>query len=401
MPPLRVLVSTLLGLTALAGALVNGSSSEATTTCGNAYYDYAVTDTSYYFGGGQAGNPDCMYAVKFLLADFGYVPGETEITGFCAGNDFDAGGPWPNQVFLYPDDGGVPDVSTPLAEGTIYTGDGTGQSEVVFSQPILLQGDFWLVLRGDPTWAGEDFNMEADFGPAFGASYYTEGCLGVGSLIRETDDVNYILHANLQSTTGPPPPADCGTAFYDDGSAVGSAWFGGGQAGDPDKMLAVRFDLVDFGVGPGEAELTGFCAGNSITWPLGPWANEVFVYPDDGGTPDETTVLAQGTIYTGDGSGQDEVTLSEPVTLNGDFWLVLRGDPKWTGKTFNLEYDDGPATGHSFVSESGVAGLVEPTFDEHPGGANFILRADLQTPDLVFFSGFENGTTNEWSSSQP
>ena len=169
----------------------------------------------------------------------------------------------------------------------------------------------------------------------------------------------------------------CGNAGYDDDNAVNAAFFGGGRAGDPDSMFAVRFRLADFGYPPGGAQITGFCASNSIDFTSagGPWPNEVFVYPDDGGLPDDGVVLARGTILTGDGAGDSVVTLPEPVVLGGDFWLVVRGDPMHDGEDFNVEHDAGPNVGSSYISDGlGISGLTN-SFDPD---ANLMLRATLE-----------------------
>ncbi len=165
--------------------------------------------------------------------------------------------------------------------------------------------------------------------------------------------------------------SSCGNAFYDDGVPEGTAWYGGGNAGNPDFMFAVYFKLADFGFTPGNTRITKFCASNQNAWTGGPWPNEVFVYPDDAGFPDDGTVLAQGTVSTGDGQGWYEVTLDTPVTLAGDFWLVMRGDPRWQGEDFNMDFDDTSLSGQSLGSDSGIAGLsLAPR--------NFMLRATLE-----------------------
>jgi hypothetical protein len=176
----------------------------------------------------------------------------------------------------------------------------------------------------------------------------------------------------------------CGNAGYDNDVRQASAFWNGGQAGDPDKMFAVRFVLADFGYQPGDVEITGFCASNveDLSGFGGPWPNEVFIYPDLGGVPDDSTVLGQGTIITGDGTGPSTVTLSSPVTLNGDFWLVNRGDPQHDGEDFNMEYDTGANVGNSYSSSTGIMGLAPV-----PEG-NFMLRASLQEKD----NGGGNGT---------
>ncbi len=207
----------------------------------------------------------------------------------------------------------------------------------------------------------------------------------------------------------------CGTAFYDDGTSGGAVWFGGGHAGDPDSLLAVRIALDDFGFAPGATVLTGFCAGNSIDYG-GPWPNEVFVHPDLDGRPDPSVVLGHGTIVTGNGTGAAEVALDPPVTVTDDVWLVLRGDPQWEGYDINLEHDGGPGTGHSWVSASGYAGLQPMTVDGAPDGADLVLRADLaplgqsdleaafdwspeapRVGDRIRFTDLSAGTVRAWS----
>ncbi len=168
--------------------------------------------------------------------------------------------------------------------------------------------------------------------------------------------------------------SDCGNAYYDNGIWAGTLWFQGAGAGNPDNMYGVRFELADFGFTPGNTQITGFCAGNQQAWEGGPWPNEVFIYPDSGGQPDDSVVLGQGTIRTGDGELGDwyEVTLSSPVTLNGDFWLVNRGDPMWAGEDFNMDRDSAGTSAHSFGSNTGITGLTLS-----PAG-NYMLRATLQ-----------------------
>jgi len=341
--------------------------------CGNAGYDNNTTENAAFFGGGLAGSPDHMFAVKFELADFGYKPGNVQITGFCASNNNSfTGGPWPNEVFIYPDSGGLPDDSTILGQGTVRTGDGTGPSAVRLASPVTLDGDFWLVMRGDSMWEGEDFNIEFDTGSNVGNSYLSStGISGLGL----KNEGNLMLRASLQvGGGGGGGSSDCGNAYYDNGTWGGTAWFGGSGAGDSDNIYGVKFELADFGFTPGNTQITGFCAGNQHAWTGGPWPNEVFIYADSGGLPNESANLGQGTVYTGDGAPGEwyEVNLSSPVTLNGDFWVVMRGDPKWTGEDFNTDYDNAGSSNHSYGSNSGVAGLAPATV------GNYMLRATLQ-----------------------
>jgi hypothetical protein len=176
----------------------------------------------------------------------------------------------------------------------------------------------------------------------------------------------------------------CGNAGYGNDHLKGASTFGDGDAADPNFMFAVRFELGDFDYRPGRVAITGFCASNRIGFDGGPWASTVFIYPDKDGLPDDSRVLGRGTISTGDGAGNSVVTLPKPVTLNGDFWLVARGDGKLDSGRLNLEFDTGPNTGHSYQSSTGISGLA---VDNDPGGfpcgVNYLLRADLQ-PVLRF-----------------
>ncbi len=173
--------------------------SQNVSACGNAFYDDGTAeDTAWFFGGG-AGDPDKMFGVKFVLADFGHTPGNIQITGFCAANQIDwvsDGGPFPNEVFIYPTGlWGMPDESTVLGQGTIVTGDGLGWYQVILAAPVILNGDFWLVNRGDPQWVGEDFNMDFDSSSDAGRSCDSE--TGIAGLAPATVG-NYMLRAILQ-----------------------------------------------------------------------------------------------------------------------------------------------------------------------------------------------------------
>ena len=190
-----------------------------------------------------------------------------------------------------------------------------------------------------------------------------------------------VVAENLQRTGGTSSAGratTCGNAVYDNGMSVSSAWFGGGHAGDPNNMMGVIFYLADFGFTAGQVEMTGFCAGNDMDWG-GVWPNEVFVYQVDAGgfTPDWTAV-AQGTINTGNGLGQSEVTFPAPVALFNDFWLMSRGDAAWAGEDFNLDFDAGPGTGNSFISTDAGVTLDEPIYTGYDLGVNYVLRATLQ-----------------------
>ncbi len=189
-----------------------------TMTCGNASYDDGEAASTAWFGGGQAGNPDYMMGVLFNLADFGFAAGAVELVSYCAGNELDWGGPWPNAAFIYSDNGGVPNDATPLFQGIIDTGNGAGDYEVTLPAPMMLGGDFWVMIRGDAAYTGEDFNLDFDAGPSAGHSFVSDA--GIGALSEpdyngDGSGNNYLLRATLQEATGPtptPPPGGGGGA---------------------------------------------------------------------------------------------------------------------------------------------------------------------------------------------
>jgi hypothetical protein len=79
------------------------------------------------------------------------------------------------------------------------------------------------------------------------------------------------------------------------------------------------------------------------------------------------------------------VTLDQAVLLEGDFWLMVRGDPKNEGEDFNVEFDSGPNTGNSYFSTEGIGGLTtdnDPS--DFPSGVNYLLRASLQPTTTGF-----------------
>ena len=171
----------------------------------------------------------------------------------------------------------------------------------------------------------------------------------------------------------------CGNAAYDDGESTDFDWFGGGEAGDPDKMFAVFFSLADFGYEPGYVELTGICAGNLLAVG-GLFPNDVYVYPDNEGVPDDSVTLAVARILTGNGRGASIVEFDRPITLHGDFWLVNRGNPALISTDFNMEHDEEPTEGHSFVSEDGIAELEETE------AGDYMLRAYLRPTDRSYLT---------------
>jgi hypothetical protein len=184
----------------------------------------------------------------------------------------------------------------------------------------------------------------------------------------------------------------CGNAGYDNGVAGGAAYFEGGMAGDPDHLFAVKIELADFARPAGQTEITGFCATDQISVAGGPWPNEVFIYPDVGGQPNEEIILGRGTIWTGQGTGEWEVGLAEPALLDGDFWIVNRGYGTWEGEDFNMEFDEASNVGQSYSSSSGIEGLSLTT------DGNYMLRAVLdQDEDTILGFRFESGELGAWS----
>lgn len=201
--------------------------------------------------------------------------------------------------------------------------------------------------------------------------------IGRGSAIHDPGPIALCIFEDMgwaTSETCSESVTSC-NASYDNGTSANAAWFEGGYAGDPRYMMAVQFRLSDFGYQAGQVEMTGFCAGNDLSFEGGPWANRVFVYPDDSGQPDASVILAQGDIYTGDGTGMVTVTFPSPVRLNGDFWVVNRGDAAHSGGDFNMEVDSAANVGRSFLSSSGIAGLTLKS------SGNYILRVNLQPTD--------------------
>ncbi len=175
--------------------------------CGDLFYDDGTAENAIFFGGGQAGEDDHFLGVRFELADFGLVPNQVELTGFCISNQIDltvVGGPWPNQVFVYRDNEGLPDIDNPQREATVLTGDGLGAFVVDFDQAWRLDEPvFWIMVRGDPVNAGEDFNVETDqSSEPSGNSWLTDRGL---DFIFQTEQ-NLMIRATVAALPLPPAP---------------------------------------------------------------------------------------------------------------------------------------------------------------------------------------------------
>jgi len=209
------LISGPVVLAGLLGAAVAGaqqarapevSGEPPTLDCGDLFYDDGTAEDAIFFGGGQAGETDHFLGVRFELADFGLAPNTVELTGFCVSNRFDfsaIGGPWPNEVFVYRDNDGLPDIDNPQRRGTMITGDGTGAFELDFESPWRIDAPvFWILVRGDPIHAGEDFNVESDqSSEPTGNSWLTD--LGLGFIFQT--EQNFMIRANVRSLPVPPP----------------------------------------------------------------------------------------------------------------------------------------------------------------------------------------------------
>ena len=174
--------------------------------CGDLFYDDGTAENAIFFGGGQAGEDDHFLGVRFELADFGLVPNQVELTGFCVSNQIDltvVGGPWPNQLFVYRDNDGLPDIDHPQREATMLTGDGQGAFELEFDKPWRLgEPVFWIMVRGDPVHAGEDFNVETDqSSEPTGNSWLTDRGL---DFIFQTEQ-NLMIRAKVAALPLPPP----------------------------------------------------------------------------------------------------------------------------------------------------------------------------------------------------
>ncbi|MDT8410562.1 MAG: hypothetical protein RQ741_13270 [Wenzhouxiangellaceae bacterium] len=168
--------------------------------CGDLFYDDGTPEDAIFFGGGQAGESDHFLGVRFELADFSIVPGSVALTGFCVSNQLDLsafGGPWPNEVVVVRDLDGLPDLDHPQRQATMLTGDGRGAFELQFESPWRIDEPvFWILVRGDPVHAGEDFNVESDQSPdAAGKSWLTDRGL---DFMFQTEQ-NLMIRANIES----------------------------------------------------------------------------------------------------------------------------------------------------------------------------------------------------------
>lgn len=174
------------------------------------------------------------------------------------------------------------------------------------------------------------------------------------------------------------PPLACGDLSYDDGTAEDAIFFGGGDAGRPNHFLGIRFELADFGIPPGSAEITGFCVSNSLAFSGGPWPNEVFVFRDLDGVPDLDNPQRRATMLTGDGTGFFETDFDQPWRLDEPvFWLLVRGDPIHDGEDFNVETDQSSEpSGRSWLTDRGIPFMIQTE-------QNLMLRANIRAVEAA------------------
>jgi hypothetical protein len=65
----------------------------------------------------------------------------------------------------------------------------------VLTTPVPVGGDFWLLSRGDPRWAGEVLNVEHDGGPNVGRSYVSSS--GIPGL-QPAAQGNFLLRTTVE-----------------------------------------------------------------------------------------------------------------------------------------------------------------------------------------------------------
>ena len=76
--------------------------------------------------------------------------------------------------------------------------------------------------------------------------------------------------------------------------------------------------------------------------------------------------------------GASVVMFDEPVTLDGDFWLVNRGYAPLATTDFNMEYDEEPDSEHSFTSSDGIENLEPSTIGD------YMLRAYVEPIQRIY-----------------
>lgn len=308
--------------------------------------------------------------------------------GFVGSASVDSGlGSWGSSGFPTVFDRGTEDGSgNAVIDTVIYPNPSEALASVLESESVYWGGSNAVTVNGGQRprlfapseWVpGSSYShLDESTYPASDPNSLMTPFIGTGSAIHDPGPITLCLFEDLgwvTSETCTQSGSDCNTS-YDNGISADAAWFGGGRAGDPNFMMGVHFRLSDFGYEAGEAEMTGFCVGNNLDLSSigGPWTNRVFVYADVSGTPDDSVVLGQGDVSTGDGTGTLRVDFPSPVILNGDFWVINRGDPAHAGGDFNMEFDSASNVGRSFVSSTGLTGFSLTT------SGNYVLGAAIR-----------------------
>jgi hypothetical protein len=300
-------------------------------------------------------------------------------------------------VTVYDNDGGRPGSAVCSFPGSSYSQTGSNYFVTDLPTPCaLMQNTYWLSVQpqvdysvgGTSYWhtTWSQIGNPGQWRNPGGAWGQCPTWAPVQECLSSGPDFAFRIFGSLSS---------CSALFgYGDGLSDGIMFFGGYQAGNPDRMMGVLFDVDDSCFTPGGGEITAIQVGNQIA-SGGPWPNEVFIYPDQRGVPNDSVILAQGTVVTGDGTGDVTIELPEPLRVGGDFWLMVRGYPEHSGESFNVEFDSSGAVGRSFYSSSGISGLTPSS------GVNWVLRVVMVPSDELFVDGFESGNTSAWFATSP
>jgi hypothetical protein len=258
---------------------------QQTLSCGNAFYDDGAP-VSALEGSIDA---DWVGAVRFELADFGYQPGRVEIAGFCVGDAFfdynsEGGGEQASEVFIYPDAHGRPDVSVVLGRGTIHVGGGRGASTVMLDEPVILQGDFWIVNRGFTL-------LNEDAEPDGGRSYLSNS--GIGNLQPASQWAgvgDFCLRALLQPVR---------RSYHTGGVARASGAHG--------SQWRTKLTALNTGDAPSRATLTYLYGSSTVEATIELGVGELRAWDD---------VVAELFGVAGESSGAIRVEADEPVLVN-------------------------------------------------------------------------------------
>jgi hypothetical protein len=322
------------GPTALYSATGSESPSTKDTTCGNAYYDDGTSEGVWWYGGGNAGNPDYIFAVQIDPTDFGII-GDYEIDEVCFGDEFNVGVN-DNAWYLYPDSAGLPDEATVLAEGVKSTGGGTGQETHAISPAVPMGAGelFWIVVRGQIACCN-GLHLITDYSDDHTISLNSYGSTtGVAGLAADSSS-DYVMHANLSSTA----------TYLCDTSNNSSL----------PNNCGLSVDVTPDGT-------TQACTGSDIVYTANAFSSTGTVsyqWTEDGGDmPGETGA----TLTVGYGSAQSHTyncKVSDDVYT--DVTDVLSPTGEWIDCAPDIQYDDTFDPGSSLVEVCGDGdAIIEP-----------------------------------------